>query len=111
MCYCLTISKLNDHPSYQNWTPQKGRFAAFENAKYHLSSVFSFVENEKLNVELNLEELLKYSYGMLQKRKATQIIEKELGHSISPLLVNASQEYLQRKKDNKLGDELSGSML
>ena len=31
--YWLTISKLNDHPNYQNWTPQKGRFAAFENAK------------------------------------------------------------------------------
>jgi exonuclease VII small subunit len=83
--YCLTISQLNDHPNYSNWTAQNGRFMTFEKAKKHLWSVFSNIENQKINLEADLEELLKYSYGIMQKKKATKIIEQQLGYNIVPI--------------------------
>lgn len=57
----------------------------FENAKKHLCSVFSNIENQKVNLEADLEELLKYSYGIMQKKRATKIIEQQLGHNIVPV--------------------------
>lgn len=73
--------------------------------------MFSFIEDDKVNIELSLEDLLKYSYGMLQKRKATQIIEKEFGHTIFPISVSTSQDMTSKKKSNKYGDDLSASMM
>ena len=104
--YCLTISKLNDHPNYEKWTPQNGRFSAFENAKIHLCSVFSFVEDNKIEIGSNLEELLQYSYGMLQKKKASEIIQKELGHNIVPMIkpspINLSQYESFKNRGNNM---------
>jgi hypothetical protein len=36
LCYCLTLSKLKDHPDYKNWTIQQGRMECFEAAKSYL---------------------------------------------------------------------------
>ena len=115
-CYWLTISKLNDHPNYPNWTPQNGRFQAFENAKKHLFSVYNFTDSNKIDLESNLEELLQFSYGMMQKKKASEIIQKELGHSITPIpKVNrdySKYEYFKNRGRlaNKM-EEISSSMM
>lgn len=83
--------------------------------------MFSFIENSKVKLESNLEELLQYSYGMMQKKKASQIIEKELGHSIYPMTRPYRSEYTQKANKNRgreyqLGnnkqlDECSASMM
>lgn len=119
--YWLTISKLNDHPSYKNWTPQNGRFMAFENAKKHLCSVFSFIEEGKTQLDATLEELLDYSYGMLHKKKASQILQQEFGPQIYSVPNPNNYEYENKVpkkrgrglnlKGNRNIDDVSASMM
>lgn len=88
----------------------------------HLCSVFSFIEDYRVKVESNLEELLEYSYGMLQKKKASEIIQKELGNSITPVTnspsLNLSQYESYKNKGKKMNmmnpnktEDMSSSMM
>lgn len=61
---------------------QNGRFEAFENAKKHLCSVFSILEDDKISMDASLEELLEQSYGAINKKKAIKILEKQLGRTV-----------------------------
>lgn len=90
---------------------QKGRFQAFENAKKLLSGSFSFARENKVNIESNLEELLQFSYGMIQKKKAAEILEKQYGHNIK--LSNVGQRSYRREGQGlgKASENLSHSMM
>ncbi|CAI2387000.1 unnamed protein product [Moneuplotes crassus] len=121
LCYCLTISSLNEHPDYQKWSSQNGRFQAFENCKKHLCSVFTLQEDAKVNLESSLEELLQYSYNTLH-RKASEMIQKELNKSISSSAQKKDQDYSQyesyksrgksfKSKYQKYPEDKSSSMM
>ena len=58
LCYCLTLSKLNDHPDYQDWTVQKGRLECFEKAKAHLDLIYAQSTDGKKTQSGRLRKLI-----------------------------------------------------
>ena len=70
LCYCLTLSKLNDHPDYQDWTVQKGRLECFEKAKAHLDLIYAQSTDGKKTQSGRLRKLiqdaLSYQYFIMK---------------------------------------------
>lgn len=107
---------MNDHPDYQDWTPQNGRFQAFKNAKKHLCAVFNFKNSQKPVLKSKLEDLLQYSYGILHQ-KANEVIQNELNKSIHSCMnddYSRFETYKNRGKSYNLipkQEEASHSMM